>query len=91
LNGHTGPISSLSFNPSGSLLASGSWDYTVRIWDIFSKKNIVDTLNHNSEVVSIAFHPNEKEIISSTLNGAMHIWEAESGNPIGVIEYKDDL
>ncbi|PPQ97562.1 hypothetical protein CVT26_002347 [Gymnopilus dilepis] len=34
LNGHTGPINSLTFNNQGTLLASGGDDEQVRIWDV---------------------------------------------------------
>ena len=69
LNGHTAPISSLSFSSSGALLVSGSWDQTVRTWDIFEKKGTVETLSHGSEVLSLDFHPNNKDIVSTTLGG----------------------
>lgn len=34
LLGHTGPISSLSWNDAEGLLLSGSWDETARAWDL---------------------------------------------------------
>lgn len=33
LEGHTNIVESMAFSPKGNLLASGSWDNTVRIWD----------------------------------------------------------
>ena len=51
LSSHEGPISSISFSPptannsdSGSRLASSSWDQTVKIWDIFGRQGLLETL-----------------------------------------------
>lgn len=35
VGGHEGPVISLAFSPTQPLLASASWDQTVRTWDIF--------------------------------------------------------
>lgn len=35
LAGHEGPVVALQFSPTQSLLASASWDKTVRTWDLF--------------------------------------------------------
>lgn len=91
LSGHTGPVSSISFASQGGFMASASWDKTVKVWDIFDKKGIVDTLHHGSEVLSVEFHPNNKDALSTTLGGQIYQWEAENGQIIGVIECKDDI
>lgn len=38
LAGHEGPVSGLAFSPNGPLLASVSWDHTLRTWDVFAGK-----------------------------------------------------
>lgn len=91
LNGHTAPISSLCFSTSGAMLVSGSWDQTVRVWDIFEKKGSVDALTHASEVLSVDFHPNNKDIVATTLGGQIYMWQAAEGNLIGIIDCKDDI
>lgn len=40
LAAHEGPISALAFAPTQPLLASSSWDKTVRIWDIFRQERL---------------------------------------------------
>lgn len=45
LSGHTAPVSSVAAHPTSSLLlASGSYDGTVRIWDARSVKQSLFTL-----------------------------------------------
>lgn len=47
LAAHEGPAVSLSFNPARQLLASASWDKTVRLWDVFAGNKVaVETLQH---------------------------------------------
>ena len=34
LKGHTGPVYSVSFSPDGKRIASGSFDQTLKVWDL---------------------------------------------------------
>lgn len=44
LGGHEGPVSCLSFSPVQAVLASSSWDRTVRLWDMIDSWRAKETL-----------------------------------------------
>jgi len=52
LESHTRTVSSVSFSPDGSKIASGSWDRTVRIWEVGTSKCIKHIQNQSSSSVS---------------------------------------
>ncbi len=68
LAGHAGPVSALSFDVNSGHLASGSWDKTVKVWDIY-RNECVETLSHPSEVLCLAFRPDGKQLVAGTLHG----------------------
>src|SRR5262245_28513200 len=57
IKGHRGIISSLAFSPIDSTLASGSFDGTVKIWDINPGREIRSLKEHSAQVYSISFQP----------------------------------
>ena len=90
LSGHTGPISELAFR-DGQLLSS-SWDGTVRIWPVFERDIEPVTLDHaGKEVLTCTFSPDAKSVISSTLDGILHIWNISTGSETRTIEVRKDL
>lgn len=78
--GHTGPISKLQFMPTNSmLLASSSWDGTVKIWDLYKNNVSTESFQHNTDVVCLACSPNGKQICTGTIRGLLSFWDVESG------------
>eukprot|EP01132_Coremiostelium_polycephalum_P000933 gene933-1178_t len=91
LSGHESPVYDVSFDPINPLLASASWDKTVKIWNIFEDREVRETIRHNSDVLACAYSPDGKKFVSSTLSGAIHIYETKNWNQIGLIEGKYDI
>eukprot|EP00981_Chlorochromonas_danica_P009320 scaffold2613_cov159-Ochromonas_danica.AAC.7 len=90
LSGHEGPIACLDFSPSRSMLASGSWDGTCKLWNIFSNE-CVETLEHGCDVLSVAFRPDGKEVCCATTNGNLTLWDALEGTQVRTIEGREDI
>lgn len=74
LSGHSGPISAVGFDPSGSAIWSSSWDKTVRIWNLFSASKPPKILSHKAEVTFAAIRPDGRELASCTLDGTVNFW-----------------
>jgi periodic tryptophan protein 2 len=92
LAGHESPISSLAFSPSGTnQLASGSWDHTVRVWNVFGRSRAVEPLSLTSDVLALAFRPDGKELAASTLDGQITFFDVQEGKQTNVIDGRKDV
>jgi periodic tryptophan protein 2 len=91
LSGHEGPVSSLSFSPTLSVLASSSWDKTVKLWDVFENKGNVETFTFLSDVQALTYSPDGTQLAVSTLDGVISLWDVSSSSQVGSIEGKNDL
>lgn len=91
LAGHEGPVCALAFSPTGNLLASGSWDRTVRIWTIFGRSGAVEPFALGSDVLALAFRPDGKELVVATLNGQLFFFDVALGKQTSVIDGRQDI
>ena len=60
--GHSDNISCIAISPDNKYLASGSWDKSVKLWDLSSGKEIISYTQFNSWVRSVAFSPDGKKL-----------------------------
>lgn len=91
LSGHKGPVSCLAFGVEDNILASASWDKTVRVWGLFGRSQHVEPFEIHSDVLSIAMRPDSKEVAVSTLNGQIQFWDIENAKQTGNIDGRKDI
>ena len=86
--GHTQSVWALAFKPNSHLLASGSSDDTVRLWDVDDNTNLrhVRTLRgHTDAVRSVAWSPDGRTLASASLDGTVRLWNPNNGINFAVL------
>ncbi|CAH7689513.1 quinon protein alcohol dehydrogenase-like superfamily, partial [Phakopsora pachyrhizi] len=91
LPGHEGPISALAFSPLGDKMVSISWDKTLRIWEMYGRKNGVEPVQLGSDGLAVAYRPDGLEIAASTLDGQISFFDTSEGKQTSLIEGRKDI
>uniref|UniRef100_UPI003AAAA85B PWP2 small subunit processome component n=1 Tax=Centroberyx gerrardi TaxID=166262 RepID=UPI003AAAA85B len=91
LGGHEGPVSCLCFSPVQSILASASWDRTVRLWDMMDSWQTKETLRLTSDGLSVCYRPDGQELAVATLDGEISFWNPHTAAQTGSVAGRHDL
>ena len=68
-------VTSVSISPDGSMVAAGSLDSVIRIWEVASGILLDSLRGHRDSVYSVAFTPDGKGIISGSLDKSLKLWD----------------
>jgi len=71
---HSGMVSSVTFDPTGRLLVSGSWDHSIRLWDAGPLQCFERLHGNPSEVWAVAFTADGRGLISGAKDGTVRLW-----------------
>jgi len=83
LRGHTRWIGRIAWSLDGRMLASPSWDKTIRLWDAETGK-CLRTLKDEAE--GVAFDPVGRTLASGSWDNTVKLWESTSGKLLRTLE-----
>ncbi|MBE8968313.1 hypothetical protein IQ277_19435 [Nostocales cyanobacterium LEGE 12452] len=74
LSGHTAPVRALTLSASGQVLASGSDDKTIKLWNATTGALLYTLTGHREGIKSIVFTPDEQTLISTSFDNTIKFW-----------------
>ncbi len=86
LIGHKQNINSMSLSADGQLALSGSWDATVRVWEIASGRCLHTLEGHTEAVTVVCLSANGKLALSGSRDTTVRVWEIASGRCLHTLE-----
>ena len=88
--GHRSEVAAVSFSPDGTPLASGSWDGTIRLWNVATRERIATLEGHTDGVAAVSFSPDGTLLASGSWDQTIKLWDVTTRERIATLEGHTD-
>ncbi|KAK3309561.1 WD40-repeat-containing domain protein [Chaetomium strumarium] len=90
LLGHHNYVYCLAFSPKGNILASGSYDEAVFLWDVRAGRLMRSLPAHSDPVSGIDFCRDGTLVVSCSTDGLIRIWDTSTGQCLRTLVHEDN-
>ena len=74
LTGHSHFVSDVVVSSDGQFALSGSWDSTMRLWDLNTGVTTRQFKGHTKDILSVAFSADNRQIVSGSRDKTIKLW-----------------
>jgi WD40 repeat protein len=82
LKAHSGWVTAVAFSVDGQRLASGSWDQTVKFWEVSSGQELGIVADKMKEIQALAFSRDGHWLATENSSNTVTLWDAATGREI---------
>ena len=72
---HESEVRCVAFSLDGKIVASGSKDSTIRLWEVSTGRNVAILKGHTDAVTAIAFSPKGTTLASASVDQSVRLWD----------------
>ncbi|KAF8549383.1 hypothetical protein OG21DRAFT_1500452 [Imleria badia] len=91
LQGHKDAVTSVACSPDGTQIVSGSWDFTIRVWNVTTGQCVAGPFKGHTDIVtSVVFSPDGTHIVSASEDKTIRVWNATTGQCVGPLQGHTD-
>lgn len=80
------PHTDVALSPDGNLLAAGTVEGLVKVWDVASGAEVSSVKGHSKPVTDVEFSPSGDTIASASLDQTVVLANPRTGDTLGVLE-----
>ncbi|WP_392479607.1 protein kinase [Nostoc sp. C110] len=82
LSGHAWAVLTVAFSPDGQILATGSDDNTIKLWEVNTGQLICTLVGHSWSVVAVAFTADGEKLLSASCDKTVKLWRVSTAEEI---------
>jgi WD40 repeat protein len=80
LKGHGAPVYRVSFSPDGKMLASGSSDKSIKVWDVTTGQCVATLTGHTGAVSGVCWSPDGATLAGGSRDNSIKLWVIKPSN-----------
>lgn len=89
--GHTSAVHCIAVSGDGKLLASGSNDGKIKLWDLETGALVRSLTGHQRGIQALAISPDSQQLVSASQDAKLGIWDLDRGHLVTLLAAHSDV